>query len=399
MMHTTRGVETLSVACQGTTASWGSETRSPAQGGAAIEGSPMKNPRLSAAVALAAIFVVSVLILNRINDPEVPHSDNTNLRAEAGNIFVVPGIGVWEPVEGLRPVDNLLAIAFAPDGQAGVAIGSKGELVVTEDGGASWKIRSPITLSELSIATCITIPQSDRVLFGTVVDEDWPAATIYELKPSDGIQNKVWQGEFGGLLAATSNGRFWAGEDCFVLRADDTGFAPTRLPSCDGEVLYDIESDGSLVVAVGLNGLVSISHDEGTAWVTTRLKAAFNLESEPLEIHRVATNGVIALAGGNHGGLWRSEDAGLTWVLIRGLAKNVSVWALYLAPDGVTCFAAGGDQKGGYPFVTAANDGGKVFTPEPVRVARGRIMGIAQGKVGVFAVSFDGRVLVRRVAS
>ena len=355
----------------------------------------MKSPRLSAAVALAAIFIVSVLILNRINAPEVPRSDNANLRAEAGSILAVPGVGVWEPVEGLKPVGNLLAIAFSPDGRAGVAIGSKGELVVTEDGGASWEIRSPITLGELSIATCVTVPQSDRVLFGTTVDEDWPAATIYELKPSGGTQKKVWQGEFGGLLAATSNGRFWAGEDCLVLRADDTGFAPTRLPSCDGEVLYDIKSNGSLVVAVGLNGLMSVSRDEGTAWVTTRLKAAFNLESEPLEIHRVATNGVIALAGGNYGGLWRSEDAGVTWVLIRGLAKNVSVWALYLTPDGVTCFAAGGDQQGGSPLVIAANDGGKTFTPEPVRVARGRIMGIAQGKAGIFAVSFDGRVLVR----
>jgi photosystem II stability/assembly factor-like uncharacterized protein len=133
--------------------------------------------------------------------------------------------------------------------------------------------------------------------------------------------------------------------------------------------------------------------------MTTRLKAAFDMESEPLEIHRVATNGLIALAGGNYGGLWRSEDAGVAWVPIRGLAKNANVWALYLAPDGVTCFAAGGDQQGGSPFVMAANDNGRTFTPEPVRVARGRIMGIAQGKAGVFAVSFDGRVLVRRIAT
>jgi photosystem II stability/assembly factor-like uncharacterized protein len=306
---------------------------------------------------------------------------------------------VWEPVEGLKPVGNLLAIAFSPDGQTGVAIGSHGELVTTQDGGASWEIRSPITLGELVVATCVAVPQADRMLMGTTVDEDWPAATIYELNPSGGFQKKVWQGEFGGLLAASSNGRFWAGEDCFVLRRDDTGFAPTRLPSCDGEVIYDIENTGSLVVAGGLNGLVSVSNDEGAMWVTTRLKVEFNLGNEPLEIHRVTANGLIALAGGNYGGLWRSEDAGVTWALIRGLAKNVNVWALYLAPDGETCFAAGGNQEGGSPFVVAANDGGKTFMPEPVRVARGRIMGIAQGKAGVFAVSFDGRVLVRRAAT
>lgn len=398
MMRITRGVEALSVACPGTTASLDSETRSLEQGAAAIEGLPMSRPGLSTAMTLVVLFFVSIMILSKCDGPETPGGDAANVRAEVGSILAAPGLGVWKPVEGLRPVDNLLAIAFAPDGRIGVAIGRKGELVATQDGGATWEIRSPITLGELSVATCVSVPQADRILFGTTVDEDWPTATIYEIKPSGGIQNKVWQGDFGGLLAVSSNGQFWAGEDCFVLRADELGFAPARLPSCDSEVLYDIDSTGSMVVAVGLNGLVSVSPDEGAAWVTTKLKAAFNLGSEPLEIHRVAANGLIVLAGGNYGGLWRSEDAGMTWALLRGLTKNLSVWALYLAPDG-TCFAAGGNQDGGSPFVMAANDDGRTFAPEPVRVARGRIMGFAQGKAGVFAVSFDGRVLVRRTAT
>jgi photosystem II stability/assembly factor-like uncharacterized protein len=230
------------------------------------------------------------------------------------------------------------------------------------------------------------------------VDEEWPSAKINEIKPSGGFQNQVWQGDFCGLLAASANGRFWAGEDCFVLRFDE-GFAPIRLPLCDSEVLYDIESTGRLMIAVGLNGLVSVSSDGGDGWVTIRLIAALSLESEPLEIHRVVTDGLIVLAGGNYGGLWRSEDSGITWMPVRGLARNASVWALYLAPDGVSCFAAGGDQNGGAPFMMAANDGGRTFTSEPVRVARGRIMGIAEGKAGIFAVSFDGRVLVRRAAN
>jgi hypothetical protein len=133
--------------------------------------------------------------------------------------------------------------------------------------------------------------------------------------------------------------------------------------------------------------------------VTTRLKAGFDLESEPLEIHRIAANDLTVLAGGNYGGIWKSEDAGVSWVPIRGLAKNVSVWALYLAPDSVTCLAAGGDQKGGSPFMMASEDGGRTFTPEPVRVARERIMGIAKGEAGIFAVSFDGHLLIRRATT
>jgi photosystem II stability/assembly factor-like uncharacterized protein len=197
------------------------------------------------------------------------------------------------------------------------------------------------------------------------------------------------------LLAVSRNGRFWAGEDCFILRADTTGFTPIRLPSCDGKVIYDIEAARSLVLAVGMNGLLAISRDDGDTWTVSQLKLSIALENEPLEIHRVATNGHLAIAGGNYGGLWRSEDAGETWAPVRGLGKRMNVWALHLTPDGLAGFAGGGDSNGG-AFILATGDGGKTFMPEPVRDASGRIMGIARGGSGVFAVSFDGRVLVRR---
>jgi photosystem II stability/assembly factor-like uncharacterized protein len=344
-------------------------------------------------------LIAGVMLFNLSNRTLTRPDSDANEQAQFGSVLATPGAGVWEQVANLRPVENLLAITFAPGGRLGVAIGVHGELVVTQDGGSTWDVRSSIVLGELSVATCVAIPDSERVLFGTSVDEDWPAATLYEIKLADGALERIWQGEYGGLFAASRDGRFWAGENCFILRVDDTDFSPTRLPSCDGEVIYGVDASRSLVLAVGMHGLVDVSRDDGKTWTSVRLKPPSELENEPLEIHRVATNGQNAIAGGNYGGLWRSEDGGGTWIPVRGLGSKMSVWALHLAPDGTVCFVAGGDREGGSPFVLATNDGGRTFTPEPVRDARGRIMGIAQGKAGVFAVTYDGRVLVRRAGT
>jgi photosystem II stability/assembly factor-like uncharacterized protein len=342
------------------------------------------------------MIIAYLMLFNRGKD--IKHSQAMGAGAEAGtaSILATPGAGVWEEVAGLRPVDNLLAIAFEPGGMSGVAIGSHGEMIVTRDGGATWNIQGSIPLSEMSVATCVALPEPGRVLYGTTIDEDWPAGIIQELQLDVGLSKRVWQGEYGGLLAASRDGRFWAGENCLILRADSSGFIPTRLPSCEGKVIYDIEAKGNLVLVGGINGLIAVSNDEGNTWMVQQLKPPVALENEPLEIHRVVTSNQLSLAGGNYGGLWMSEDRGETWEPIRGLGKRMNVWALYIAPNSTYGFVGGGDSEGGTPFIMATGDGGKTFNPEPTRGAKGRIMGIARGERGVFAVSFDGRLLARR---
>jgi hypothetical protein len=358
----------------------------------------MKRRKTSIVTVMAISLITGVMLCDLGKRTLMRPDSDTNDQAELGTILPTPGAGIWEQVANMQTVENLLAITFAPGGRLGVAMGVHGEMVVTQDGGAIWDVRSSIALGEMTVATCVAIPEPERIVFGTSVDEDWPAAALYEIKVAEGSQEKIWQGEHGGLLAASRDGRFWAGENCLILRVKETDYIPIRLPTCDDEVIYGVDASGSLVLAVGMHGLIAVSRDEGKTWTALRLKPPSELDNEPLEIHRVATNGQLAIAGGNYGGLWRSEDAGATWALVRGLGNKMSVWAVHLAPDGLACFAAGGDREGGSPFVMATSDGGRTFRPEPVRGARGRIMGIAQGMVGVFAVSFDGRVLVRRAA-
>jgi photosystem II stability/assembly factor-like uncharacterized protein len=358
----------------------------------------MKKRSVSYALFLVALFLAGSLLLKRHKHPGPLTNENASEGSQAGVVLASPGEGLWEPVSGLGPVGNLLALRFSPDGNDGVALGSHGELVVTRDGGETWETRRGVTLGELVVATCLTMPRSGAVVFGTAVDEDWPAGTIYELSLADGGQRKIWQGEFGGLLTASADGRYWAGENCFVLRSEGGRFIPMRLPSCDGEVIYDIESMDNRVLAVGMNGLAAVSRDAGNTWQASRLKLSPALGTEPLEIHRVSVGGQLALAGGNYGGLWRSEDAGRTWTPVRGLGRSMNVWALYLEPSTRAGFVGGGDSNGAAPFILATNDGGRTLESEPVRGARGRIMAIGRGRAGIFAVTFDGRVLVRRDA-
>ena len=359
----------------------------------------MKSSSLSYALVLASVFLAGTLLLRWFDNSEPLIDESISGKTQTGIVLASPGAGIWEPVAGIRPVENLLALRFSPDGNDGVAFGGHGEILVSHDGGVSWEKRQPVMLDESVVATCLTSPQAGLTLFGTAVDEDWPAGAIYELNLGNGSQRMIWQGEFGGLFTTSSDGRYWAGENCFVLRSENGKFIPVRLPLCEGEVIYDVESSNNFVLAVGLNGLVAFSRDEGNTWQTSRLKLLSSLGTEPLEIHRVSVSGQFALAGGNYGGLWRSEDSGQTWAIVRGLGRSMNVWALYIGPDSTIGFVGGGDSDGVAPIILATSDGGKTLATEPVRGANGRIMAIDRGRAGIFAVTFDGRVLVRRAAS
>jgi hypothetical protein len=170
---------------------WVLQTPSPEREGIATEGPLMERRMAPTVAAIVILLIATVMFFNLRKGTETSRDTDANTEAEAWRILATPGAGVWEQVKGLRPVENLLAIAFAPNGRLGIAIGSHGELVETYDGGATWNVRSAIPLGELSVATCVAAPESDRILFATSVDEDWPAGTITELQPEGGLQKRV----------------------------------------------------------------------------------------------------------------------------------------------------------------------------------------------------------------
>ncbi|MFZ5550192.1 MAG: YCF48-related protein [Pseudomonadota bacterium] len=180
----------------------------------------------------------------------------------AGTVLVTAdGGATWKPqVSGVDVA--LLAVAFLADGQRGWAAGDLGVLLATTDGGRNWR----------RLATGV-----DTVLNGL------HAAT-------DGL--RLWAVTGAGVLASRDAGRSWADVS----------------PDERAGVLHDLRGspDGQRLWAVGEGGRLLTSTDEGRSWVTRRVgemdltKVCFSADAK--------TGWAVGL-----GGVAISRDAGISW--------------------------------------------------------------------------------------
>lgn len=305
------------------------------------------------------------------------------LRASPGN----SNPAQWRMLEVNLP-NGIVGVAFTSGGEAGAILANNGQVIVSQDGGIHWrKASTPIEESEMHFAPCLAMPTPERVLFGTTVDDDSPYAEVYEVTAA-GRKRVVWSGEYGGLLGASHDGQFFVGNNGLLLKIEGNTAHAVRAPACGQVLLYGIAHHESRVIAVGTNGTTLISEDGGRTWICKQI------DTNP-ELHRVAQADNVALVAGAKGALWRYEPSTGSWAKASGTQSWMSVWALYLSPDGKEAYAAGGDVQGNRPFMLHSIDGGRTWGQEPVGNGTSRIMGIGQGRAGIFAVTFDGHVLVR----
>ena len=296
--------------------------------------------------------------------------------------------GAWQPLENVTLANGLVGVAFTSSGEAGAILTNNGQVILSQDGGINWKrTASSIDEGEMHFSPCLAMPSEERVLYGTTVDDDSPYAAVYEVS-STGRKRLVWSGEYGGLLGASQDGRFFVGNNGLLLKLDGANTQAVQAPACGQVLLYGVSQHRERVIAVGVKGTTLMSEDGGRTWMCKQI------DSAP-ELHRVAQVESVALVAGSMGAIWRYEPSSGSWAKATGPQIWMSVWALYLSADGTEAYAAGGDDEGNRPFVLHSQDGGKTWSQEPVRGVKSRIMGIGQGRAGLFAVTFDGHVLVR----
>ena len=299
--------------------------------------------------------------------------------------------GEWQSMPDVNLASGLVGVAFTDSGEAGAILVNNGQVILSQDGGFNWrKTSSSLDDAEMHFTACLAMPSPDRVLFGTTVDDGSPYAAVYEVTAS-GRQRVVWSGEYGGLLGASRDGRFFVGNNGLLLKLEGDNPQAVQAPQCGQVVLYGVSQQQERVIAVGASGTVLISEDGGRTW------GCKQLDGRP-ELHRVVQTDKAVLVAGDRGAIWRYEPATQSWSKAGGVQSWMSVWALYLNGDG-EAYAAGGDDQATRPFILRSSDGGKTWTQEPVRGTNSRVMGVALGKAGLFAVSFDGHVLVRGPAS
>ena len=146
-----------------------------------------------------------------------------------------------------------------------------------------------------------------------------------------------------------------------------------------------ISSDGGTVVAVGENGLVLLSTDNGRSW-------SLGSSSTEKDFNKVAPskNGKTIVAVGEGGLLRASADGGKTWNN-PGNVTPKDLNAVALSKTGEIAVAAGDDES-----VLVSTDGGGSWTPRPVpNDAKCDFEAVAFGRDGRTAVVVgdDGAIL------
>ncbi|HNU07593.1 MAG TPA: YCF48-related protein, partial [Pyrinomonadaceae bacterium] len=166
-----------------------------------------------------------------------------------------------------RPQGNtLLGIAFAPDKEVGIAVGTDGTILRTENGGFDWiQATAPVgtTLSG------VFVRDSRRAIAvgvrGTIVatengGKDWG---LVKTDVRDHLAGVTFAGDaFSTGWAVGTYGR--------IMKSTDGGMTWGNQAAGTTEHLTGISARGaSLAAATGRNGVVLVTGDGGTTWKKT----------------------------------------------------------------------------------------------------------------------------------
>ncbi|MEX0839096.1 MAG: YCF48-related protein [Parvibaculum sp.] len=215
--------------------------------------------------------------------------------------------------------DALFDVVF--DGARGVAVGSGGTVLESDDGGKSWThgVRPDTELALLGVVAKgdrrFVVGQSGQVFRSTgrawTSLESGTEERLFAVALGDG-RSVVVVGAFGTILVSRDDGESWS-----RVELDWTSILGDYLEPH----FYAVHIDGDIVTVGGEFGLVLRSTDRGTTWRVAHKGDA--------SIFDLAFNGrAKGLAIGQNGLVLRTEDGGTSWRRMAPLGETnlLGVW-------------------------------------------------------------------------
>jgi photosystem II stability/assembly factor-like uncharacterized protein len=261
--------------------------------------------------------------------------------------------------------DRTVVLDVGRSGKRAVAVGERGAVFVSSDGGASWHGRrvqstrtltSVVALDELNWIAAghggVLFRSGDGGENWDAVDVDAGPDPFIGLTAVDG-KTILAYGAFGMLLRSSDAGRSWSrarvidedfdrhinrvialankdllllGESGTIARSSDAGRTFTALKSPYGGSFFGglQTSSGSLVI-FGMRGQVYRSEDQGQTWQKIPMTSEM-----PIFGGTALGDGTIILAG-NAGWIARSRDDGRSFTLDKVGGKGIS--GVFERPD------------------------------------------------------------------
>ena len=272
-----------------------------------------------------------------------------------GLVAIARGDDPEYSVEARLAARSLLLDAAAADGSL-VAVGERGHILVSDDGGAQWKqmkvpTRATLTAVHFQDAKHGWAVGHDSVILRTVdgghtwervhwdPDAENPFMEVWFADPDHGFAI----GAYGSFFETSDGGASWT----------------SRWISEDDFHLHHLAraSDGRLYIAAEA-GLIYRSDDDGATWVelTSPYGGSF-FGSLPLD-------GDSLLVFGLRGHLFRSDDAGETWTEIETGTFALLTDGIRLTDGTVVISGLGG-------VLLVSTDGGMSFEPKQQASRRG----------------------------
>lgn len=259
-----------------------------------------------------------------------------------------PGWFGWQrwlaPVEvnrWLRPASSadlrstLHAVAVSGNGKTMLAVGERGTLLRSADGGKAWTAvysLPGITLRAVALTddgmVALAVGDAGKILRSGDGGQTWP--DVIDVAPSR--LNSV-------SFAANANVALASGNEGTLLRSDDLGKSWRKSGDTPPNATFHaaaVAPDGRIALAAGAGRLLLRSEDAGANW--SAVTGAF---PSWLQSVAIARDGQHALVAGPSGFLRRSADAGKTWQSVVSGRSASALFSVALSTNGRIALAAG----------------------------------------------------------
>ncbi len=285
---------------------------------------------------------------------------------------------------------DIVGFDFNKDQNLGMAVSSEGNIILSTDGGYTWKASEKLPIDGETV-TSLSITESGQILVGTMV-EDSSYTALYRYQSGKWIADI---GNYGGITGISSDGNWAVGGGGLVYQVSNTASSsklqPNKLPYWgENNTVYSLsvnQSNQESLLLTGDNGLAAESKDKGKNWsLLSSVKTQAPIYSSLLLEKNAYVGGLE--------NFFCFDGTSNTWYRVNEIEARQAIFNIYQDRDTKEVFASGGKIDTSSPLIISSTDN-LIWHKELIN-NDSRIVGLAKGKRGLFAATLLGEILIRQ---